>query len=107
MRHESPQGMKEQNKDDEWKKTNSGKIFEKLRQIAERDGKTLSVEGKGETIEVFHMGEETARLVKHLGNATSGENESGKIQLYVEAWEYKRRPWWREVLLAEEVDFQF
>ena len=45
-------------------------------------------------------------LIKHLDGATVGE-ETGTVTSYVESWEYRNLPWWREVLDTENLPVKF
>lgn len=81
----------------EWERSTSGTIYEKLKGIAMKLGKELKIDGQGMIKEVFHMGDEKATLTKHLVDGHAGE-EGGMIEMYVESWDYKRFPWWREAL---------
>lgn len=106
MENEALEAFMAEKKEREWLESNSGRIYRRLQEIAARDGAQLSVEGKGQTVEIFKYGDEVARLVKHFEDATVGV-EGGNVALYAEAWEYKRRPWWREALDAEMLPTKF
>ncbi len=89
-----------------WKETVSGKLFSRLQSAAEATGKSFSLEGKNKMVEKFHFGDEDAIIIKRLENATVGE-QNGTLKGYIEAWEYKRRDWWREAVEAEGLKMGF
>ncbi len=92
----------EADKENHWDQTVSGKLYGHLKVIAVRENKDFGIEGKGGPVEIMRLGDETATVIKHLENSTVGL-EGGNIKTFVEAWDYKRLGWWKEVLDKEQM----
>ena len=88
-----------------WKQSLAGKLCSRLEKIAKDTGKTFRMLGAGSSVEVFEFGGERAELVKHMENSTVGD-VGGSIRNYVESWDYKRLPWWRDALMSEQAPYE-
>jgi len=85
------------NEENEWLQTLSGQIYQALVPIAQKLGRSVDVDGKGELYETYIVGNEKAHLSKRLADGTVGE-DGGTIKTFAESWEYKRLHWWKEAL---------
>jgi len=92
---------------EKWKReTVSGALLARLEEMGKRDGKRAGVLNWSKPLEIFCYGEEKATLKKKLEGAMVG-GEAGQIKDLVECYHYKRLPWWREALEAEQIEFNF
>lgn len=63
----------------------------------EKDEKKVFVENKNTPIETYHYGNESAKIIKRLHDATVGE-EGGEVRYYVEWVDYRHFQWWKNAL---------
>jgi len=82
----------------------SSQIKAKLSLLAANNGKNSFIENQGNPIEIYHYGNESARLIKRLQDACVGE-DGGKIGYFAEYSDYNRFNWWQTVLEKLPVSF--
>ncbi len=79
----------------------SSRLFQRLQKRAAEEGVVCSMLHAGSPIEVLiHGGSQV--LLRHFLQNANRDVSGGIIETCAESWEYRKFPWWKEVLDAEE-----
>jgi hypothetical protein len=87
----------------EWSGTLSGKLAGYLAAKAAEGKVPFEVLGKGKVFETFQFNHDQAHLRKQISGGRIGETPHN-IHTLIEAYEYKRKPWWSEAIDAQGID---
>lgn len=91
----------------EWRENDpTGRIYARLEAVAKLEKLPLTIEDRGSAHEFIVLGKQGAAITKHLTDSVVGST-GGTIKNYIESWQYKRYPWWREALDAEGLPAEF
>lgn len=87
-----------------WEKTKSGKVYTQLQGMASRNGKEGTVLNRDGAVESFVFNGQTARIRKSFEGGTVG-SQDGQVRSFIEGYDYKRMPWWKEAVDASKCAF--
>ncbi len=81
----------------DWLNSAPGKIYARLKKIAEKRGQIVKVQGANSSLVEYIVGNQSAALHIDVTESQVGD-EQVKSMGSIESWEYKRFPWWNETI---------
>lgn len=100
-----PENNPDDEVDREWKSSYSGKLFNRIQEIAHREGKKAEINNKMGMTETFSVDDEKARLYHRLSGGGVFES-GGRLENLIEAYDYRKLPWWREAFDQGGLEYQ-